>query len=170
VAHFFNLQLRLGRTRFDSNVRILGMCGLNSLFHINSFVFRSQMRSEDIKKEAESRYKLITEIYESVVTCVSEIARKTSISRRTVSRYIRLWKSSVPVEDVKANVRPPKITPKNRSFIASEIAKKPFISGKELQLRLLEQKNVKVFRHLTTGNPKNCPKPPTRNRVSQLSA
>ena len=95
------------------------------------------MRYEDIKKEAESRYKLITEIYESGVTCVAEIARKTSVSRRTVSRYILMWKALVPVEEVKANVRPPKITSDNRSFIASEIAKKTFITAKNLQLRLL---------------------------------
>jgi transposase len=102
------------------------------------------MRSEDIKKEAEARYKLVTETYENGITCIAEIARKTSISRRSVSRYIRLWKARVPVEDVKPNVRPPKITAKNRSFIASEIAKQPFITAKELQLRLLEKRDVQV--------------------------
>jgi hypothetical protein len=104
------------------------------------------MRSDDIKKEAEARYKLITEIYESGVTCVAEIARKTSISPTSVFRYIRLWKARVPVEEVKPNVRPPKITPKNRSFIGSEIAKNAFITSRELQLRLLEQSDVQVVR------------------------
>jgi hypothetical protein len=115
------------------------------------------MRSEDNNKVAEARYKVITEIYESGVTCVAEIARKTSISPTSVSRYIRLWKASVPIEEIKPKGRPPKITSTNRSFIGSEIAKNPYISSRDLQLRLLEQKDVQVLSHLTPGYAKNGP-------------
>ena len=92
------------------------------------------MKSEQAKKEAEWRYKLVTEIYETGVTSAAEIARQTSIPPRTVSRLIRLWEARTPVEEIKGKGRPPKITAQNRSFIGSEISRTPFVSSKDLQL------------------------------------
>lgn len=109
------------------------------------------MRSDNDKKDVEARYKLVTEIYEAGTTCAAEIARRISISPRTVLRYINLWKARTPVENIKPRGRPPKVSPKNRSFIRSEIAKNPFITASGLQMRLLEQKNVQVIYILITG-------------------
>ena len=110
------------------------------------------MKSEQAKKEAEARYKFVTEIYESGITSAAEIARKTSIPPRTVSRLISLWNAGASIEEVKQKGRPLKITPQNRSFIGSEIARNPFISSKELKVRLSEKKEVQVYHQLISGN------------------
>lgn len=121
------------------------------------------MKSEQSKKEIETRYKQVTEIYESGVTSAAEIGRITSIPPRTVLRLIRLWESRTQVEEVKGKGRPPKMSPKYRSFIGSELARNPFQSSRDIQLRLSEMKNIDVIHQSYPGYRSNCSKPSQGN-------
>lgn len=103
------------------------------------------MNADKAKKEAQENYKLVTEIYEEVLTSAAEISRQTSVPARTVSRYIELWKKRIPVEEIKTKGRPLKITPANRSFICSEIARTSFLSANDLRQRLLVKKGIEVI-------------------------
>jgi hypothetical protein len=103
------------------------------------------MASEESKEKSQTRYKQVTKICETGETSAAKIARLTSIPPRTVSRLIHSWKAHTPVEEIRKRGRPSKITPQNKSFLGSEIAKNPFISSKNLQMRLFEKKGVQVY-------------------------
>ncbi len=102
------------------------------------------MKSQKDNKGTELRYKEITEKYENGVKSAAEIARQTNVPTRTVQRLLGLWKAGALAEDLKKIGRPPKITPQNHSFLASEISKNPAISSRELQIRLLMKKGIQV--------------------------
>jgi hypothetical protein len=104
----------------------------------------AELKSKQAKNDVQESYKLVTEIYENGETSAAAIARQTFIPPRTVSRFIELWKSRTPVNEIKGRGRPPKITPQNRSFIGSEIARNPSLSSKDLQRRLSTMKDVEV--------------------------
>ena len=102
------------------------------------------MKPQKDNKDAELRYKVIIEKYESGVKSAAEIARQTHVPTRTVQRLLGLWKAGILAEDLRKVGRPPKITPQNHSFLGLEIFKNPIISSKELQIRLLVKKDLQV--------------------------
>ena len=114
------------------------------------------MRERSAKEVAQERYMYITEIYDTGVTSAAEISRITSIPRRTVSRLINLWKARTPVEEIRPIGNPQKITPEIRSFMASEIAKSPSLSSRDIQKRLMASKGIEICRYLIAGIRSNC--------------
>jgi hypothetical protein len=114
------------------------------------------MRVKSAKEVAQERYMYITEIYETGVTSAAEISRRTSIPRRTVSRFINLWKARTPIEEIRPIGNPQKITPEIRSFMASEIAKSPHLSSRDIQKRLMAAKGIEVYQYLIVGFRSNC--------------
>ena len=126
------------------------------------------MKSEKFIEVGKKNYKLVTEIYEGGIKCAAEISRKTSIPARSVSRLIALWKSGTPVEEIKSVGRPAKITPKNKSYMCSEISKTPHLSSRDLQRKLSEKKSVEVSNVFNTGVGPDCSEPPPGCRIFEL--
>ena len=96
------------------------------------------------KKETENLYKQIVEIFENEKSSVRTIADGLNISKSTVSRFYSLMEKSIPVDEIRPNCRPPKITAENRSFLGQCVAAPERPTSKLIPRSLFESTNVMV--------------------------
>jgi transposase len=96
------------------------------------------------KKESENLFKQIVEIYVNEQSSVRTIANQMKISKSTVSRFIRSWKKAVPVEEIRPNCRPQKVTAEIRSYLGQCVAAQERPTSKSIARSLSESKNVTV--------------------------
>jgi transposase len=78
---------------------------------------------ENKKKRAQEIYKKVVEIRVNEGLSYSAIARKLEITKTSVYRHLAWWKKGVPVEGIKPNCRPQKVTPQLRQTLGQLVAR-----------------------------------------------
>ena len=80
--------------------------------------------------ENQQLYQKILEMHSTRGYQQQEIASKLGITKRTVRNYLSKFRKGVPVEDVKENGRPTKLTDTVRKRIAAQLDKDNFSTSK----------------------------------------
>lgn len=87
---------------------------------------------ENKKKRAQEIYKKVVEFRVNEGLSYRAIGRKLEITKSSVYRHLARWKKGVPVEEIKPNCRPQKVTPKLRQTIGQIIARSDVPTSKTL--------------------------------------
>ena len=105
-------------------------------------------------------YRLIIELHENENLKVEAIAAKVKVHQSTVYRHLAAWRRGLPVEEVKGNCRPPKLTSKQRTAIGQIVARQTVPTSKQITTELSSIFRVSVTprtvrRHLANMDYKN---------------
>ena len=121
---------------------------------------QTKLTYKESKKDAGEKYEQIIELHIHEKASVRTIASKLNTTKSTVSRHIATWKACTTVEEKKPQGRPPKITPRERTFLGQCVAAQEQPTSKSLVSALLTSRNVEVTpqtvrNHLKTLGYKN---------------
>jgi transposase len=93
---------------------------------------------------AQERYQKIVERHSANTHTQKEIASDLGISVATVERYLSKWRGRVPVEEVRDEGRPTKLSASVREKIKAQLEKDPFASSKDVQQVLIAGRTTNV--------------------------
>jgi len=99
---------------------------------------------ETKKKESEEIYKKAVDLHLSEGLSTRKIASRLGVSKSTVARHLAAYKRGIPVENVKPNCGPPKVSASSRQFLSQSVARQERPTSKSLASALFTSKGVEV--------------------------
>lgn len=89
-------------------------------------------RYETQKVDNKSLYGQIVEIHTNEHVSGHTVATRLNISKSTVYNYLTMWKKQIPVEEIKPQGRPPKISSSQRSILGRFVSRQEVPTSKSL--------------------------------------
>jgi transposase len=99
---------------------------------------------ENKKKQMQKIYEHVIEISENEKLSHNAIAHKLKIAKSTVQRHLARWKRGIPVEDIKPNCRPQKVTPKLRQALGRLVSRNDVPTSKILAKNISAQSRTTI--------------------------
>jgi transposase len=99
---------------------------------------------ENNKNRTQEIYKKVVELRINESLTYSAIARKLEISKTAVYRHLSKWKRGVPVDEIKPQGRPRKVTPPFRQTLGQLIAKQDVPTSKSISKALSAKSGMEI--------------------------